>query len=32
MSKQVLSPDEDPVIGMELAQIRASPQVIALAG
>ncbi len=32
MSKQVLSPEEDPVIGMELAQIRACPQVIALAG
>jgi len=28
----VLSPEEDPVIGMELAQIRACPQVIALAG
>jgi len=27
-----LSPEEDPVIGMELAQIRACPQVIALAG
>lgn len=30
--KQVLSQNEDPVIGMELAQIRACPQVIALAG
>ncbi len=28
----VLSHDEDPVIGMELAQIRACPHVIALAG
>ena len=28
----VLSPEEDPVIGTELAQIRACPQVIALAG
>ena len=30
--KPVLTADEDPVIGMELAQIRACPQVIALAG
>jgi DNA-binding transcriptional regulator LsrR (DeoR family) len=30
--KPVLSQDEDPVIGMELTQIRACPQVIALAG
>jgi DNA-binding transcriptional regulator LsrR (DeoR family) len=30
--KQVLSQEEDPVIGMELSQIRACPQVIALAG
>jgi DNA-binding transcriptional regulator LsrR (DeoR family) len=30
--KQVLSHEEDPVIGMELEQIRACPQVIALAG
>lgn len=32
MLKQVLSPEEDPIIGMELAQIRASPKGIALAG
>ena len=30
--KPVLSQDEDPVIGMELEQIRRCPQVIALAG
>ncbi|MEN3262265.1 sugar-binding transcriptional regulator [Sodalis endosymbiont of Spalangia cameroni] len=30
--KPVLAPNEDPVIGMELAQIRACPHVIALAG
>ena len=28
----VLSPEEDPVIGMELAQVRNCPQVVALAG